>query len=53
MALQERIYGRLRLLCRGHPPVGAPYVRVTVNILRNIAIMLTTVHYYDDTMTEE
>jgi hypothetical protein len=44
MALQESIYGRLRLLCRGQPTVGAPYVR---------AIMLTTVHYYDDMMTEE
>ena len=53
MALQERIYGRLRLFCRGQPTVGAPYVRVTVNILRVIAIMLTTVHYYDDMMTEE
>jgi hypothetical protein len=53
MALQERIYGRLRLFCRGQPTVGAPYVRVTVNILRDIAIMLTTVHYYDDMMTEE
>ena len=52
MALQERIYGRLRLFCRGQPTVGAPYVRVTVNILRDIAIMLTTVHYYDDMMTE-
>lgn len=53
MTLQERIYGRLRLLCRGQPPVGAPYVRVTVNILGDIAIKLTTVHYYDDMMTEE
>ncbi len=53
MALQESIYGRLRLLCRGQPTVGAPYVRVTVNILGDIAIKLTTVHYYDDTMTEE
>lgn len=53
MTLQERIYGRLRLLCRGQPTVGAPYVRVTVNILGDIAIMLTTVHYYDDMMTEE
>lgn len=53
MALQESIYGRLRLLWRGQPTVGAPYVRVTVNILRDIAIKLTTVHYYDDTMTEE
>ena len=53
MTLQERIYGRLRLLCRGQPTIGAPYVRVTVNILRNIAIKLATVHNYDDTMTEE
>jgi len=53
VTLQERIYGRLRLLCRGQPTVGAPYVRVTVNILRNIAIKLATVHNYDDTMTEE
>lgn len=53
MALQERIYGRLRLLCRGQPTVGAPYVRVTVNILGDIAFKLTTVHYYEDTMTEE
>ena len=53
MALQERIYGRLRLLWRGQPPVGAPYVRGIVNILGDIAIKLTTVHYYDDMMTEE
>ena len=53
MALQESIYGRLRLFCRGQPTIGAPYVKVTVNILRDVAIKLTTVHYYDDTMTEE
>jgi len=53
VALQERIYGRLRLLCRGQPSVGTPYVRVTVNILRDIVIKPTTGSYYDDTMTEE
>ena len=53
MALQERIYGSLRLFCRRQPTVGAPYVRGTINILGDIAIKLTTVHYYDDMMTEE